>query len=187
MASQRIDVEMNDVNGSNHTMNATSSGRRSYGLQVVSDRHQETGHSAIGSNVRNARLSEVYENENENVQGMTEEQRVIHTRNKRSLRIGAWNINTLYQTGKYENIKQEMKRLNLDILGLSEVRWKGAGELIDKDIRFIYSGGETHHKGVGIMMSPKVAKSVIGYWAVSERILLVKLAGKQINLNIIQV
>ncbi|ESO12186.1 hypothetical protein HELRODRAFT_158648 [Helobdella robusta] len=38
-----------------------------------------------------------------------------------------WNVRTLYQTGKFENVKQEIKRMKLSILGLSETRWKKSG------------------------------------------------------------
>ncbi|XP_042886502.1 craniofacial development protein 2-like [Penaeus japonicus] len=100
---------------------------------------------------------------------------------------GTWNINTLYQPGKYENIKQEFGRLKVDIMGLSEVRWEGTGIISDKDITFIYSGGETHQRGVGVMMTANAAKSIAGYWAISDRIILVKLTGKQIDVNLIQV
>ena len=42
-------------------------------------------------------------------------------------RIATWNVRTMYQKGKLENIKQEMDRMKINVLGLSEVRWKGQG------------------------------------------------------------
>jgi len=38
-------------------------------------------------------------------------------------RIGTWNVRTLLQIGKLENLKVEIKRLKIDILGISEMRW----------------------------------------------------------------
>jgi len=43
-------------------------------------------------------------------------------------RIGTWNVKTLLKTGKVEELKQEMKRAELDILGICETRWAGNGD-----------------------------------------------------------
>ena len=58
------------------------------------------------------------------------------------MRIATWNVRTMNKPEKLENIKHEMKRLNIDIMGLSEVRWKESGDYTDGDTRVIYSGGE---------------------------------------------
>ena len=77
--------------------------------------------------------------------------------------------------------------MKINILGLSEVRWKGAGETTTGKSKFYYSGGEDHERGVGIILDEEASKSVKGYWAVSDRVLLLKVAGKPLDLNIIQV
>src|SRR5215469_7189552 len=41
----------------------------------------------------------------------------------RKFRIATWNVRTLYQIGKLENVEREMNRLRVDMLGLSKVRW----------------------------------------------------------------
>ncbi len=84
-------------------------------------------------------------------------------------------------------MKQEMKRMKIDILGMSEVRWTGVGVNSDEDLKFIYSGGDEHQRDVGMMMKKEVAKCVMGYWAVSDRILLVKFAVRPLNICVIQV
>ena len=96
-------------------------------------------------------------------------------------------VRTLNQIGKYENVGKEMERLKVNILGLSEVKWTGSGKIEDEDRVFYYAGGEKHEKGVGIMMNKCVSKSVIGFWPVSERVILVKISGHPFNMNIIQV
>ncbi|GFN73976.1 RNA-directed DNA polymerase from mobile element jockey-like [Plakobranchus ocellatus] len=106
---------------------------------------------------------------------------------KDKLNIATWNIRTLLQKGKLENIKQEMERMKLNILGLSEVRWKGAGKITSGGHEIIYSGGTESEKGVGIIVDQTVTKAIKGYWALSDRVLLVKIAGKPVDLNIIQV
>ena len=42
---------------------------------------------------------------------------------KRRLRIVAWNVRTLLQGGKLENLKEEIRRNKVDVMGISEVRW----------------------------------------------------------------
>ncbi|GFO02811.1 retrovirus-related pol polyprotein from type-1 retrotransposable element r2 [Plakobranchus ocellatus] len=80
-----------------------------------------------------------------------------------------------------------MERMKLNILGLSKVRWKGAGKITLGGHKIIYSGGTESEKGVGIIVDQTVTKAIKGYWALSDRVLLVKIAGKPVDLNIIQV
>ena len=82
---------------------------------------------------------------------------------------------------------QEMKRLDTNILGLCESRWKGAGEQIEDGHRIIYSGGNEHERGVAVIADHNTSKCVIGHWPVSDRILVVKLRGQLFNISIIQV
>ena len=44
------------------------------------------------------------------------------------LQIGTWNVRTLNRGGKLENLKKEMQKNEVSVLGVSEVRWKGQGE-----------------------------------------------------------
>ena len=50
--------------------------------------------------------------------------------------IGTWNVRSINQ-GKLEVVKQEMARLNVDILGISELKWTGMGEF-NSDDHYIY-------------------------------------------------
>ena len=105
----------------------------------------------------------------------------------RILKIATWNVRTLYQAGKFDNILQEMDRLKLDILGLSETRWTDDGKISRDEHTMLYSGGEDHQSGVGVIMKNSIAKSLLGYWPISDRVMLVKLQGKPFNINLIQV
>ena len=51
----------------------------------------------------------------------------------------------------------------------------------------IYSGGHKHERGVGILLDEQRSKCLIGYWTISDRIMLVKLKGKPFGISIIQV
>ena len=61
------------------------------------------------------------------------------------------------------------------------------GKIVKDDYTMIYSGGEDHKNGVGIILRNEVAKSLIGYWAISDRVVMVKLQAKLFNINMIQV
>ena len=81
-----------------------------------------------------------------------------------------------------------MTALNLDILGIAETRWNDDGRISSEHYEFIYSGNDKHQYGVGIMMKKKVSLHVyVGFWPVSDRMIMMKLKGKPFNINIIQV
>ena len=62
--------------------------------------------------------------------------------------IETWNVRSMNQ-GKLELVKQEMARLNIDILGISELRWTGMGEF-NSDDRCIYYCGQEFLRGNGV-------------------------------------
>ena len=70
--------------------------------------------------------------------------------------IGTWNDRSRNQ-GKLEVVKQEMERVNVDILGISELKWTGMGEFSSDD-HYIYSCGQEslRRNGVAIMVSKRV-------------------------------
>ncbi|XP_063588673.1 uncharacterized protein LOC134765810 [Penaeus indicus] len=92
-------------------------------------------------------------------------------KNKHLLKITTWNARTMNKAGKLENIKEEMNRLHINFMGISEMRWTGAGAISSENHKIIYSGGEQHERGVGIIADSKTSKALLGYWAVSDRIL----------------
>jgi len=109
-----------------------------------------------------------------------------NTREK--LRIATWNVRTMHQPGKLDNIKQEANRMKLDILGLAEVRWLKSGKLMSDDHMLIYSGETKDHKyGVGMLLNKRVSKSYMAHYAISSRILIVKLHCKPFDMTLVQV
>ena len=71
--------------------------------------------------------------------------------------LGTWNVSSMNQ-GKLEVVKQEMARVNIDILGVSELKWTGMGEFNSDDHYIYYCGQESlRTNGVAIMvnMHPK--------------------------------
>ena len=76
--------------------------------------------------------------------------------------IGTWNVRFMNQ-GKLELVKEEMARVNVDILGISELRWTGMGEL-NSDGHYIYYCRQNSLKrnGVAIIVNKRVQNAVLG-------------------------
>ena len=64
--------------------------------------------------------------------------------------IGTWNVRSMNQ-GKLEVVKQELARVNIDILGISELRWTGKGEFNSYDHYIYYCGQESLEKMMTMM------------------------------------
>ena len=65
--------------------------------------------------------------------------------------------------GKVEVVKQEMARVNVDILGISELKWTGMGEFNSDDHYVCYCGQESlRRNGVAIMVNKRVLNAVFG-------------------------
>ena len=70
--------------------------------------------------------------------------------------IGTWNVRSMNQ-GKLEVVKQEMARVNVDILGISKLKWTGMGEFNSADHYTYHSGQESlRRNGVAIMVNKRV-------------------------------
>ena len=105
---------------------------------------------------------------------------------KSGLRIGTWNVRTLNQLGKLENLKREAESLNADIIGISETRYIEEGKVRLDSYTFIYSGGSEHQHGVGFIIKSSIERSILGCWPVSNRNIMLKLKAKPFDIAIIQ-
>ena len=75
---------------------------------------------------------------------------------KEQYSIGTWNVRSMNQ-GKLEVVKQEMARVNVNILGISELKWTGMGEFNSDDHYIYYCGQESlTRNGVDIMVNKRV-------------------------------
>ena len=76
--------------------------------------------------------------------------------------IGTWNVRSMDQ-GKLEVVKWEMARVNIDILGISKLKWTGKGEFNSDDHYVYYCGQESlRRNGVTIMVNKRVQNAVLG-------------------------
>ena len=76
--------------------------------------------------------------------------------------IGTWSVRSMNQ-GKLEAVKQEMARVNVDIQGISELKWTGMGEFNSDDNYIYYCGQESLTRNrVAIMVKKRVRNAVLG-------------------------
>ena len=89
---------------------------------------------------------------------------------------------------KLEVDKQEMARVNVDILGISELKWTGMGEFNSDDHHIYYCGQESlRRNGVAIMVNKRVQNAVLRCNLKNDRMISVRLQGKPFNITVIQV
>ena len=90
--------------------------------------------------------------------------------------------------GKLEVVKQEMARVNVDILRMSELKWTGMGEFNSDDHYTYYCRQESIRRNeVAIMVNKRVRNAVLGCNLKNGRMISVCLPGKPFNITVIQV
>ena len=100
---------------------------------------------------------------------------------------GTWNVRSMNQ-GKLEVVKQEMARVNTDILGISKLKRTGMNEFNSDDHYIYYCGQESlRRNGVAIIVHKRVQSAVLGYSLKNDRIISVHFQGKPFNITVIQV
>ena len=100
--------------------------------------------------------------------------------------IGTWNVRSMNQ-GKLEVFKQEMAILNVDILGISKLKWTGMGEFNSDDHYIYYCGQESlRRNGVAIMVNKRVCNAVLGCNLKNDRMISVCFQGKPLNIMVMQ-
>ena len=101
--------------------------------------------------------------------------------------IGTWTVRSMNQ-GKLEVVKQEMARVNIDILRISEQKWTGMGESNSDDQYIHYCRQESlRRNGVAIMVNKRVRNAVLGCNLKNDRMISVRFQGKPFNITVIQV
>ena len=89
--------------------------------------------------------------------------------------------------GKLEVVKQEMARVNVNILGISELKWTGMGEFNSDDHYIYYCRQESlRRNGVAIMVNQRVRNAVLGCSLKNNRMIFVHFQGKPFNIMVIQ-
>ena len=88
---------------------------------------------------------------------------------------------------KLEVVKQEMARVKVNVLGISELKWTGMGEFNSEDYFIYYCGQESlRRNGQAINVSKRVQKAVLGCNVKNDRMIAVHFQGKPFNITVIQ-
>ena len=89
--------------------------------------------------------------------------------------------------GKLEVVKQETGRVNVNILGISKLKWTGMGEFNSDDHYIYYCGQESLiRNGVAIMVNKRVQNAVLGCNLKNDRMISVRFQDKPFNITVIQ-
>ena len=92
----------------------------------------------------------------------------------------------VHESRQIEVVKQEMARVNVDILGISELKWTRMGEF-NSNYDYIYCGQESlRRNGVAIMVNKRVRNAVLGCNLRNDRMISVRHQGKPFNITVIQ-
>ena len=90
--------------------------------------------------------------------------------------------------GKLEVVKQEMERVNINNLGISELKWTGMGEFNSDDQYIYYCGQESlRRNGVAIIINKRVQNAVLECNLKNDRMISVRFQGKPLKITVIQV
>ena len=90
--------------------------------------------------------------------------------------------------GKLEVVKQEMAMVNVDILGISELKWTGIGKFNSDNHYIYYCRQESlRSNGVATMVNKRVWNAVLGYSLKNDRMISVHFQSKPFNITVIQV
>ena len=101
--------------------------------------------------------------------------------------IGMWNFRSMNQ-GKLEMVKREMARVNIDIWGISELKWTGLGDFNSDDHYIYYCGQESLRRNwVAIMVNKRVQNAALGCNLNNDRMISVPFQGKPFNITVIQI
>ena len=101
--------------------------------------------------------------------------------------IGTWNVRSMNQA-TLEVIKQEMARVNINNLGISELKWTGIGEF-NEDYHYIYYCGQEslRRNGVAFIVNNRVLNTVLECNLKNDRMISIHFQGKPFNITVVQV
>jgi len=90
--------------------------------------------------------------------------------------------------GKLDMVKQEMVKMNINVIGINELKWVRMGEFNSDDYHIYYCGQEClRRNGVALKVNKRVWNAVFGCNLKNDRMILVHFQGKQFNITVIQV
>jgi len=103
--------------------------------------------------------------------------------------IATWNVQSMLQAGKMEEIADELKNYNIQITALQEVRWPHDGWIEKKNYTVLYSGLKTSNgqHGTGFLITGCATQCIIGFEPTNEGTCKLRIKGKFYNMTLISV
>ena len=161
-----------------HVTEIYTSNQNSVGDLDVNGAHRVTSHHSDIMTAQGESLSQEALGTNRNLMGP-----------KSVVKVGAWNVRTMYQASKTAQVLKEMERYKLDLLGVSECRWTGSGKMFtSKGYTILYSGrsDNQHSEGVAIIMNKPCANSLLEWEPVNERLIRARFDSSYCKTTLIQ-
>jgi len=104
------------------------------------------------------------------------------------MKIGTWNVRSLYRAGSLKAAATELVRYKLDVVGVQEVRWDKGGTVRAGDYDFFYGKGNENHKlGMGFFVHRRIVSAVKRVEFVSDRLSHIVLRGCWRNIIVVNV
>ena len=101
--------------------------------------------------------------------------------------LGTWNVRSMNQS-KLEEVKQEMARVNINILGVNELKWTRMGEFNSDDHYIYYIGQESLRRNeVALIVNKRVQNAVLGCSLKNHRMISGRFQGKPFNIAVISI
>ena len=103
--------------------------------------------------------------------------------------IAKWNVRSMLQAGEMEEIADELKKYNIQIRALQEVRWPHDGWIKEKNYTLLYSVLKTSkgQHGTGFLITGNATQCILGFEPIIERMCKLRIKGRFCNMTIISV
>lgn len=107
--------------------------------------------------------------------------------NNVEIRIGTWNIRTLYKPGALKIVTEEIEKYKIPLVAVQEIRWTGEGTIRSNNSTIFYSGTKNnrHGKGVGLVVNEKIVPCVKSFVAINEHICFIRMIGRKSDIIVI--